>query len=229
MRVTAVRWVKVVRAVVGNARQHQRRHDLRIALGRRRLSAAMVKHNVLVHQYRQAKPPQLDNLTFAPSKFIAAGEKVLGTKIEILSGKKEAELAAHGIRMGFVAPDGVAGDLGGGSLELIDIHADKLNQAATLALGGLRLIDETGDRLEKASDIVDDRIASLDWLQKGRGRTFFAVGGTWRAESGFIHLHVPPREAVRSAQCPILKKSNNASRPRSKRGRRMLPPRSYTT
>ena len=113
--------------------------------------------------------------------FISAGERILGMKIEILSGEKEAELAAHGIRMGFRAPNGIAGDLGGGSLELIDIEGDKLNKASTLAVGGLRLIDESGDRLDKATGLVDDRLSTLSWLSKGRGRTFFAVGGTWRA------------------------------------------------
>ncbi len=34
--------------------------------------------------------------------FISRAEKAAGTKIEILSGEKEAELAAHGIRMGFL-------------------------------------------------------------------------------------------------------------------------------
>ncbi len=47
----------------------------------------------------------------------------------MLSGEKEAEFAAQGIRMGFVDADGLAGDLGGGSLEIIDIYKDRLNDA----------------------------------------------------------------------------------------------------
>lgn len=114
-------------------------------------------------------------------EFIGRGEAALGTTIEILSGEKEARLAAQGIRMGFVDPDGVAGDLGGGSLELIDIYKDDLNEAATLPLGGLLLIDRTGNRTEAAIEIADAEIAKLNWLAKGRGRAFYAVGGTWRA------------------------------------------------
>lgn len=113
--------------------------------------------------------------------FIKRGEQVLGTRIVVLSGAKEAEMAAEGIRMGFLAPDGIAGDLGGGSLELIDISGEKLNEAATLPLGGLRLIDVSGDRIEKVDALIEDQIASLRWLDRGKGRTFFAVGGTWRA------------------------------------------------
>lgn len=114
-------------------------------------------------------------------EFITRGEKACGTKIEILSGEKEAELAAQGIRMGFREADGFAGDLGGGSLELIDIYRDTLNEATTLPLGGLRLIDSTGDKLEKATAVVDDALGKIDWLAKGAGRAFYAVGGTWRA------------------------------------------------
>ena len=74
-------------------------------------------------------------------EFIERGEKACWRAIEILSGEKEARLAAQGIMMGFVDADGIAGDLGGGSLELIDIVQDRLKEAATAPLGGLRLID----------------------------------------------------------------------------------------
>ena len=113
--------------------------------------------------------------------FIARGEAAAGCHIEVLSGEVEARLAAQGIMMGFVGDDGIAGDLGGGSLELIDIAGEKLNEASTLPLGGLRLIDVTGNKLERATEVVDDAISGLPWLQRGRGRPFYAVGGTWRA------------------------------------------------
>lgn len=115
------------------------------------------------------------------AEFIARGERVVGTHIEILSGAEEAELAAQGIMMGFTSADGIAGDLGGGSLELIDISSNHLNEAATLPLGGLRLIDLTGDKIDKAAVLVEQHLSKIDWLSKGRGRTFYAVGGTWRA------------------------------------------------
>lgn len=114
-------------------------------------------------------------------EFIAGGEKACGVPIEILSGEQEADLAAKGIMMGFVSDDGVAGDLGGGSLELIDIAGVQLNNAITLPLGGLRLIDTTSDKIEKAQAIVDEQIARVAWLARGQGRRFYAVGGTWRA------------------------------------------------
>ncbi len=113
--------------------------------------------------------------------FILSAEAACGVHIDILSGAREAELAAHGIRMGFIDPDGLAGDLGGGSLELIDISPDATNEAATLPLGSLRLVDQTGNKIDEAMRIADEQLCGINWLSKGQGRRFYAVGGTWRA------------------------------------------------
>ncbi len=45
----------------------------------------------------------------------------------------------------------------------------------------MRLIDASGGSLKKAREIVDAELAKVDWLEKGRGRDFYAIGGTWRA------------------------------------------------
>jgi exopolyphosphatase / guanosine-5'-triphosphate,3'-diphosphate pyrophosphatase len=114
-------------------------------------------------------------------EFIQRGEKALGTRIQILTGQQEAELAAKGIIMGFRSADGLASDLGGGSLEIIDVENTALRQAVTLPLGGLRLIDSSGGRMDKALDITDEQIGKVAWLDRGHNRDFYAVGGTWRA------------------------------------------------
>jgi exopolyphosphatase / guanosine-5'-triphosphate,3'-diphosphate pyrophosphatase len=113
--------------------------------------------------------------------FVSRATRAAGTDILVLTGEREAELAAMGIRMGFQEADGIAGDLGGGSLELIDISDNRSRDAATLPLGGLRLIDTSQQRLDRAQQLSDEHIARLGWLDKGAGRSFYAVGGTWRA------------------------------------------------
>ena len=113
--------------------------------------------------------------------FIARGREACGTTIEILSGGQEAELAAHGIMMGFVRPNGLVGDLGGGSLELIDLAEGKRKHAITAPVGGLRLMEAAEGRPDKVGRLVDEHIDRIDWLGLGEGRDFFAVGGTWRA------------------------------------------------
>ena len=113
--------------------------------------------------------------------FIARAEKALAMPVQILSGEREAELAANGVMMGFDRPDGIAGDLGGGSLELIDLTPEARGNAVTLPLGSLRLIDAAGGRVDKSLEIADHHLASVPWLSQGEGRTVYAVGGTWRA------------------------------------------------
>lgn len=113
--------------------------------------------------------------------FIDQAQQAIGTEVHILSGEREAELAANGITMGFVDPDGIGGDLGGGSLELIDLSGGRLGAADTVALGGLRLLEKSGGRLSRSQTIIEKELAKLAWLKGGRGRTLYAIGGTWRA------------------------------------------------
>ena len=114
-------------------------------------------------------------------EFIAQAERIIEVPIRVLTGTKEAELAAVGVIAGIHDADGFVGDLGGGSLELIDVRKGKLGDAATLPLGGLRLIDASGGNLKRAREIVDAELAKVDWLDKGKDRDFYAIGGTWRA------------------------------------------------
>ncbi|MGV1013384.1 MAG: exopolyphosphatase [Methyloceanibacter sp.] len=114
-------------------------------------------------------------------EFIAQAERILRHRVTVLSGTREADLAGLGVVSGIHAVDGLAGDLGGGSLELIDVRGGRLSEAATLPLGGLWLMDASGASLKKAREIVDTEIAKVDWLEKGRGRDFYVIGGTWRA------------------------------------------------
>ena len=135
--------------------------------------------------------------------FIARAEKAAGMPIEILSGEQEAKLAASGIFMGFDKPDGIAGDLGGGSLELINLAGRSYSDAVTLPLGGLRLIDVSGGRIDRALEIADSHAASVAWLQRGEGRTFFAVGGTWRSLAKLhMEMHDYPVRVMHGYRLP---------------------------
>jgi exopolyphosphatase / guanosine-5'-triphosphate,3'-diphosphate pyrophosphatase len=114
--------------------------------------------------------------------FLAAAEAACGTPIQLLSGRREAELSALGVISGFHAPDGVVGDLGGGSLELVDVKGTAVGQGVTMPLGGLALQDLSGGSLKKAQKIARDALRGAEvQLATLRGRTFYAVGGTWRA------------------------------------------------
>ena len=120
-------------------------------------------------------------------EFIAAAEKICRAKIDLISGQREAELTALGVVSGFHRPDGIVGDLGGGSLELVDVHGHRVRPGTTVPLGGLALQDRSGQSIKKAEKIVRDSLESVKLLRGGEGRSFYAVGGTWRS---LAHLHM---------------------------------------
>ena len=113
--------------------------------------------------------------------FIAKAERICGAKIQILSGLREAKLSALGVVSGIHNPDGIVGDLGGGSLELIDVHGNRVRSGVTLPLGSLALQDLSHKSLKRAERIVKNELSDVAQLKAGRGRAFYAVGGTWRA------------------------------------------------
>ena len=113
--------------------------------------------------------------------FVTEAERICGVKIDVLSGKREAELSALGVVSGFHRPDGIVGDLGGGSLELTEVHGQRVRPGLTLPLGGLALQDVSAKSIKKAEKIVRSQLEDARVLAGGKGRTFFAIGGTWRA------------------------------------------------
>ncbi|HZO45091.1 MAG TPA: exopolyphosphatase [Xanthobacteraceae bacterium] len=115
--------------------------------------------------------------------FVSEAERICGCKIDVLSGKREAELSALGVVSGFHRPDGIVGDLGGGSLELTEVHGHRIKGGVTLPLGGLALQDVSAKSIKKAERIVKKALDDARLLEGGAGRTFYAIGGTWRALS----------------------------------------------
>ncbi|MCP1198479.1 Ppx/GppA phosphatase family protein [Notoacmeibacter sp. MSK16QG-6] len=113
-------------------------------------------------------------------EFIAEAQKRLGTEIRVLSGREEAYYAALAVKAHFYKPAGIAGDLGGGSLELIRVNGDHPEQGITLPLGGLRLSDVTDGDPQKAGAVAAEELKRASFLREAEGADFFAVGGTWR-------------------------------------------------
>ena len=113
--------------------------------------------------------------------FIEQCEKLLRTPVEVISGEREAMLAAEGVISGIFKPDGIVADLGGGSLELVDIHGSRVSAGVSLQLGGLALRDISGRSIKKAAKIVENALVDEPLVKKGKDRDIFAIGGTWRA------------------------------------------------
>jgi exopolyphosphatase/guanosine-5'-triphosphate,3'-diphosphate pyrophosphatase len=113
--------------------------------------------------------------------FVAEAERFCGSRIDVLTGKREAELSALGVVSGFHKPDGIVGDLGGGSLELTDVRGQRIRPGVTLPLGGLALQDLSSKSIKQAEKIVKSALARVRPLEAGTSRTLYAIGGTWRA------------------------------------------------
>jgi exopolyphosphatase/guanosine-5'-triphosphate,3'-diphosphate pyrophosphatase len=113
--------------------------------------------------------------------FLMAAAAACGQRIELLTGEREAALSAEGVISGFHHPNGVVGDLGGGSLELVDVRDGAVGTGITLPLGGLALQDLAENAPKKAQKIAREKLERARYLTTLTGRTFYAVGGTWRA------------------------------------------------
>jgi exopolyphosphatase/guanosine-5'-triphosphate,3'-diphosphate pyrophosphatase len=118
--------------------------------------------------------------------FVSQIERQLQHPVRVIDGAEEARLAALGVLSAFPNADGVVGDLGGGSLELIDVGSSTLGLKGlgahvTMPLGPLRLgLVEDGQR-RKFTQTIDKHLDSAAWLKTLNGRTLFAVGGAWRS------------------------------------------------
>lgn len=114
------------------------------------------------------------------SRLIAIAE-ALGLEVELLSGEAEALAAGYGVLSGIPEADGIVGDLGGGSLELVRVVAGTVTDRISFPLGVLRI----GAIREKGKGTLDRTVAKLladaGWAGRGEGLPLYLVGGSWRA------------------------------------------------
>lgn len=105
----------------------------------------------------------------------------VGFEPEVIPGPEEGRLAGLGVLSGIPDAQGVVGDLGGGSLELVRIGGGSVGEAISLPLGVLRLDPAepaTEPRVRKA---LKAALKESGLREAGRGRPFYLVGGSWRA------------------------------------------------
>ncbi|HWA70517.1 MAG TPA: Ppx/GppA family phosphatase [Rhizomicrobium sp.] len=110
--------------------------------------------------------------------FIRQAEKAWGGPIKVLAGEEEARIAAEGVVAGIPDADGLAADLGGGSLDMVTVKGGRTGNAVTLPFGPLRLMDQSRGDPDKARDIVDRGLRNVPGLS---APALYAVGGIWRS------------------------------------------------
>ena len=104
-----------------------------------------------------------------------------GVEVEVMGAHREARLAANGLMAGIPDADGILGDMGGGSIEFARVCKGKVLANDSLPAGMLRLMDRSRHVAAEAEPALARELEPFDWLRGGRGRPFYAIGGSWRA------------------------------------------------
>ncbi|HEX2939789.1 MAG TPA: Ppx/GppA family phosphatase, partial [Rhodopila sp.] len=135
-------------------------------------------------------------------------QRLPGVPIHILSGQEEAAYAADGMLCGIPEADGILADIGGGSLEVVQLTNGVRGLSQTLKLGIIRLSERSGGDPVRARAIAETDLQSVPWLEEGAGKGLYLVGGAWRAlarihiaQSGYplamVHHYTIGREEAR--------------------------------
>lgn len=105
----------------------------------------------------------------------------VGFEPRVISGEKEGRLAGEGVLSGFPDADGLAGDLGGGSLELVYVSGGAVHGSISLPFGVLRIGHPDVAAEKQLRKRLGAVLEETGLGKRGRGRPFYMVGGSWRA------------------------------------------------
>ena len=131
--------------------------------------------------------------------FAAEVERQCRVQVKIIDGAEEARLSAAGVLAGIPDADGIAADLGGGSVELVRVMpgarraaggTGQIGKGVTLPLGPLRLA-ELGEGSRAVSDAIERALNTASILRESAGKNLYLVGGAARA---MARLHMEHTE-----------------------------------
>lgn len=112
--------------------------------------------------------------------FVRGLEKTHGIDITVISGEREAELAAKAVLSSFHEPFGISADLGGGSMELAMVERTNVGERASCHLGSLRILDSTDGKREKMEELIKHELKTIPWLKQAAPPCIYAIGGGFR-------------------------------------------------
>ena len=119
-------------------------------------------------------------------EFVERVKRLAGFDVRVLTGEEEARYSALGVLAGVPGAEGVAGDLGGFSLELIRLKAGSLGKGITLPLGPFALRTAEGFDADAVAKEAGKRLAAAKAFSSD---CFYAVGGAWR-NLALIHMQM---------------------------------------
>lgn len=127
-----------------------------------------------------------------------------GLAVELLSGEEEAMAAGMGVLSGIPDADGIVGDLGGGSLELVRISDGAIGDRISFPLGVLRLGAIRAKGKGALAGAVGKHLRDAGWNDVGKGLPFYLVGGSWRSLARFdMHLSQYPLPVAHQYQMSL--------------------------
>lgn len=110
-----------------------------------------------------------------------------GLEVRTLTGEEEARYAALGVLCGQPDAEGVVGDLGGSSLELVRLNGMANIEGVTLPLGPFALGAPKPLNVDRTRRLIDDHLAPL--ASRYASPEFHAVGGAWR-NLALLHMQL---------------------------------------
>jgi exopolyphosphatase/guanosine-5'-triphosphate,3'-diphosphate pyrophosphatase len=111
---------------------------------------------------------------------IAQAEKI-GLTVELLTGIDEGLTSAMGLLSGMPDADGIMGDLGGGSLELVRVRNGVVERSVSLPLGVLRVAEIRAKGKGALANRFDALLREHGFADIERGLPLYMIGGSWRA------------------------------------------------
>jgi len=119
--------------------------------------------------------------------FLQRVQKETGLKVRVLTGEEEARYAALGVIAGQPDAQGVVGDLGGSSLELVRLNGAGQPEGATFPLGPFALGAPRALDIDRTRRVIEALLAPQ--ANRFATRDFHAVGGAWR-NLALLHMEL---------------------------------------
>lgn len=116
------------------------------------------------------------------AKFADRVRKETGIALRVIEGAEEARLSALGVLAGAPEATGVVGDLGGSSLELVEVGSNGPGRGETWPLGPFSMMNGEPFDADRVGAVATDWLKQSSVLKDAApGSAFHAVGGAWRA------------------------------------------------
>ena len=192
------------------------------AEARERALAALCRFNLLIRDMVVVRTRVVATAAVRDAsnsdEFLDAVRRI-GFEPRLVSGKEEGRLAGLGVISAIPDADGIVGDLGGGSLELVEVGAGESGRSVSLPLGVLRLDAE--EKREVFAERIRAAVTDAGFAGAAKGRRFYMVGGSWRAVAGLdmalsghplpiTHEHCLSPERVRQLRSELRKTDKDA-------------------